>query len=113
MKSGAELIAEERRRQIEEEGWSLEHDRREHPTRELVLAAICYAAHPTPLVVSDVPGRPGCATVFHHAFPAWPWGSRWDGRERFGKVRRLQIAGALIAAEIDRLHSQPREERST
>lgn len=31
MKTGIELIAEERQRQIEIEGWTAEHDKEEHP----------------------------------------------------------------------------------
>lgn len=42
MKSGIEIIAEERKRQIEVEGWTLEHDD-EHRCGELSDAAVCYA----------------------------------------------------------------------
>jgi hypothetical protein len=42
MKTGIELIAEERKRQIEVEGWTAEHDD-EHTDGELALAAVCYA----------------------------------------------------------------------
>lgn len=44
MKTGVDLIAAERKRQIEKEGWTLQHDRDEHTGGELALAACCYAA---------------------------------------------------------------------
>lgn len=43
MKSGIELIADERQRQIEVEKWTPEHDS-EHKTFELSGAAACYIA---------------------------------------------------------------------
>ena len=41
---GIELISEERKRQIEEEGWTSEHDT-QHDDESLALAA-CYYALP-------------------------------------------------------------------
>lgn len=41
MKTGIELIAEERVRQITKEGWTLEHDY-EHRRMELLQAAVTY-----------------------------------------------------------------------
>ena len=42
MRTGIELIQEERTRQVQEEGWTPEHDE-EHGDGELALAAACYA----------------------------------------------------------------------
>ena len=42
--NGTELISEERKRQIEKEGWSLEHDQL-HNNEELPQAAECYLDH--------------------------------------------------------------------
>lgn len=42
MKTGIELIAEERQRQITEEGWTPEHDIN-HTNGQLASAAACYA----------------------------------------------------------------------
>ncbi|WP_373400076.1 hypothetical protein V8V91_10940 [Algoriphagus halophilus] len=42
MKTGIELIAEERQRQIEKEGWTSEHDAK-HKNGELAHAAATYA----------------------------------------------------------------------
>jgi len=103
MKSGIELIAEERQRQISEEGWTPEHDAT-HDVGELAMAASCYA-------------------MIHEYRPeklaplGWPWSDEWWKpsfiRDSSGniiqpphlRIRELQKAGALIAAEIDRLQA--------
>ncbi len=85
MKTGTELIAAERERQITAEGWTPEHDD-SHVLKELVYAAICYA--------SKAAGKP-------FASVGWPWPSWWKPSR--DPVRNLVKAGALIAAEIDRL----------
>lgn len=33
----------------------------------------------------------------------WPWSDAWDKRKKHDRIRQLSIAGALIAAEINRL----------
>jgi hypothetical protein len=93
--TGAELIAAERRRQINEEGWTAEHDE-EHDDFELSRAACCYAktaeytyTHAPitgPLFVED----------------GWPWEDEW-WKPSTDPIRNFVKAGALIAAEIDRL----------
>lgn len=111
--SGAELIVAERRRQIEVEGWTAEHDD-EHAADELVWAAICYAAPDDVFVAENLDAEPGSVDV--RLRDPWPssWDRKWDKRGRFsrldsyknpfgGRIRALTIAGALIAAEIDRL----------
>lgn len=81
-------VQSERRRQINVEGWTPEHDDK-HETGALASAAGCYA-------------------MFSLAYPAgdpshfWPWDKSWwkpspDGR------RNMVKAGALILAEIERL----------
>jgi hypothetical protein len=98
MSKGAEMIVTERLRQITEEGYSKEHDRR-HINDELILAAIAYAIygrHTQVLEKRDMPE----GVMF--ADP-WPWPMSFDNRENHDQLRRLVIAAALIAAEIDRL----------
>lgn len=46
-RDGATRIADERKRQIEKEGWTPNHDD-EHEENELAFAAVCYAA-PEPM----------------------------------------------------------------
>ena len=82
--NGIDLIKQERLRQIYEEGWTTEHDD-EHVNNELALAAVCYAL-PTKYVSSH-------------------WPSTWDKKwyKPTTRIEDLKKAGALIAAEIDRL----------
>lgn len=61
MKTGIELIAEERQRQIEVEGWSLHRDS-SYTQGELAKAAVCYAR---------VEG-PNSMRWF-----GWPWSMEW------------------------------------
>lgn len=109
--NGTELITAERARQVSVEGWTPEHDR-EHSQGEMAMAAACYAS-PAPIraeMTSDV--ACGCRSVeecTHNVFgkkewrDPWPWDSGSDKRGSHDRVRQLAIAGALIAAEIDRL----------
>ena len=87
--SGTELIAAERMRQINEEGWTPEHDTH-HTGDDLALAAACYATPARCRAGISVP-------------PLWPWRREEWKPEPDDRVRELVKAGALIAAEIDRL----------
>lgn len=81
--TGAEMIAAERKRQIEEEGFDADRDAA-YTKGELVSAALSY-------LQSDVVE----AVDFY-----WPWDASWW--KPTGGVEDLVKAGALIAAEIDR-----------
>lgn len=98
MKTGIELIADERKRQIKVEGWSAEHDS-EHKKDELAMAAVSYA------MPKDV--REAMIMVFTSpiadAPPTWPWNVEWWKPTPDNRIKELVKAGALIAAEIDRL----------
>ena len=98
MKSGIELIADERQRQIEVEGYAPEHDIN-HKNGELAMAAIHYAA-PREIFRCFREGKQLRFT------PVWPaaMSNTHDKKEKHGKLKSLVIAGALIAAEIDRLN---------
>lgn len=88
MKNGAELIAEERTRQISAENWTPEHDD-SHRDGHLAKAAAELAAHGTDMEVTDHLSGPDV------------WGL--VRKHHNDRQRQLVIAGALIAAEIDRL----------
>lgn len=102
--TGAEMIAAERKRQIEVEGWDAKHDDG-HSHGGLSEAAICYAANRIaeggPFEGRIRVGAPDICTAY--AKPVWPWSPESDKREKHDRIRSLTIAGALIAAEIDRL----------
>lgn len=114
-KTGIELITEERTRQIEKEGWTPEHDK-QHETGELSAAAACYAVngHPKKLRVqihrdaesrffSGNTGDRGDRKLLPEGwYDAFPW-EGWDKRSKHDRIKSLTIAGALIAAEIDRI----------
>jgi hypothetical protein len=81
---GALDVLAERRRQIEKERWTPEHDD-EHTDGVLALAASCYATADTGSPLPKV----------------WPWDpADWKPK---GKRRNLVRAGALILAEIERI----------
>jgi hypothetical protein len=92
--SGAELIAAERQRQMDAGGYTAEHDA-QHDHGGLARAAACYAM---PDGWRDIRG--GSMNDTPHL---WPWLSRYWKPTPDDRVRELVKAGALIAAEIDRL----------
>jgi hypothetical protein len=95
--NGAERIAKERQRQIEKEGWTAEHDDG-YLEDELAIAAACYAfpdnvrLHPVKAGETRLP----LVNCF------WPEPMCWKPTPG-NRIRELEKAGALIAAEIDRL----------
>lgn len=88
---GARMIAEERVRQVTHEDWSPEHDD-EHTNGILAIAA-------AELAVSGI-ANVGHGLQVDHCGSLAKYGAYGAKPDR---VRALTIAGALIAAEIDRL----------
>jgi hypothetical protein len=98
------MIAAERQRQIEAEGWTPEHDD-DHSDGELLLAAGSYASYALGL---EYHGRNFDDALWR---VRWPWSIDW-WKPSDDPIRNLVKAGALIAAEIDRLQRRtPKEER--
>jgi hypothetical protein len=108
--AGCALITAERQRQIYKEGYSEAHDD-EHEDGSLALAGALYA---TPITLYE---KIECANGFSFG-DAWPWETTCDKRAVVDhgnvikanrllpvkqRIRLLAMAGALIAAEIDRL----------
>lgn len=93
MSKAIDDVLAERQRQIDEEGWTAEHDD-DHGGGELAAAGASYALHAADTLSAsftpdpDVPGT-------------WPWDDSWwkpkDPR------RDLVRAAALILAEIERM----------
>ena len=105
---GSKRILLERRRQIQQEGWSTDIDDT-HKGGELAWAAVCYAA-PERVYTLDQGTTPRDAKISFRD----PWPSKFepsiDKRPSYKRtpsnkqrIRALEKAGALIAAEIDRL----------
>lgn len=97
-KTGVELIADERQRQIEKEGWTLAHDFFECPYGQLVDAAISYA-------LTEEERKKLChlAKTDEDVPPTWPFEKAYWKPCPDDRIKELVKAGALIAAEIDRL----------
>lgn len=89
-------VGAERRRQIEVEGWSAEHDD-EHGNGELARAGAAYALEYASLTYTETPS----ARLQQAAQIAWPWSRIWW---KPNNVRRVLVkAAALIIAEIERI----------
>ncbi len=96
MKTGAQLISDERERQISEEKWTPKHDD-EHKRKELANAAESYLGlHTAPDIYALKRG------LKPNPNWNWPWSGKW-WKPSDDPIRNLVKAGALIAAEIDRL----------
>ncbi len=104
---GASLIATERLRQIATEGWTADNDDG-HTRGQLAWAASCYAAPDTIYRL-----REGRDNTYEFSEP---WPQEWYAnvnrgepgylpwrRPECSRITELVKAGALIAAEIDRL----------
>ncbi|HHE5719074.1 TPA: hypothetical protein ACPEZ2_002492 [Pseudomonas aeruginosa] len=85
-------VQAERRRQVEAEGWTPEHDD-EHSHSQMARAAACYA-----LAGSSAPNDGTAALLVSLA---WPWDQQWW--KPTSARRDLVKACALALAEIERL----------
>ncbi|MFD1557040.1 hypothetical protein ACFSHT_15675 [Paraburkholderia silviterrae] len=89
-------VLAERARQVNEEGWTPEHDD-QHEDFDMALAAIVYAES---------------AVGYHTSCPdTWPWSPAWF--KPTAPRRDFVKAGALILAEIERLDRAAQEEPKT
>lgn len=101
---GLGLICTERYRQLQAEGFDAAHDDA-HDKGELSLAAACYAAKAS----TDAAGYPTLAA------PPFSWPFEAEAWKPGDPIRSLEKAGALIAAELDRLRRRqpkPNERRA-
>lgn len=87
MKTGIELIVEERQEQIEKHGFDVTQD--QYYSKQELLKAALFSIDPS---------------IFE-----WPYNWEEKFRDKIlhkSKVERLKVAGAFIAAEIDRMQNQ-------
>lgn len=96
MAEAMELIRAERRRQIDVEGWSPEHDA-QHEPGHLLRAAVIYLWH----------GTEKAAPIADNGAPlSWPWEPEWwKPKDRRSNLIR---AGALCMAERDAIKDRHR-----
>lgn len=97
MKTALELLADERKRQIEVEGWAPERDD-QYTYGSLAKAAACYSTPEMSRIVMSVDSKNPDYTPRH-----WPFSDEWWKPTPENRIRELVKAGALIVAEIERL----------
>jgi len=112
MKTGIEMIAEERQRQIDVEGYTAQHDS-QHEVSEFLSAAKSYMDSSYLSMTSEQIDN---STHWHetnepfywqHIKDSFPWDKKYF--KPTTPLRDLVKAGALIAAAIDRLQAQKGE----
>lgn len=90
MSTGIEAIAAERKRQIEAEGWTPDHDDT-HRDGEMLRAGVIYLHH----------GTDRAAPLREDGAPmGWPWDADWWKPK--DRRRNLERAGALFQADMER-----------
>lgn len=96
---GTKLIEQYREEQISKHNWSVQHDIDINKDGQLILGAAAYLLGATPITVLT-PSGPAVIV----AEQLWPsnWSKQWL-KLSDNKVKNLSKAGALVAAEIDRL----------
>lgn len=109
-KTGIELIAEERQRQVDKEGYTAEHDAL-HTDGDLALAAAIYATPFRLYIKNEIFAN----TINFDVADIEDWrldlpreGNVIKDNSAFRlpyRLKQLAKAGALIAAEIDRLQT--------
>lgn len=102
--TGIEAIAAERERQIKKEKWSAKHDD-DHTDGSLARAAACYAIIGSMDADDRRRNKDPSPTdgFFNIIYTTWPRDWAWCWWKPKNRRRDLVRAGALIAAEIDRL----------
>lgn len=95
---GLARIGAERIRQVTEEGYSQAHDD-EHAHGELLGAAICLARV---AMTSINPDSINAAAPVAEPPMDWPFTDGWSPKWQ-DPIRQLEVVGAFVAAEIDRL----------
>lgn len=84
MLTGIEEIAQERAEQVEKHGYSLDHD------KMYVDGQLAFAA----------------SAIIEYNVDLWPWSpTLFPHMMVMDRIKQLRIAGAFIAAEMDRLKS--------
>lgn len=98
-KSAIQLISDERQRQVEVEGFAYMHDDN-HGDESLATAASCYAL-------------PDHKDRGEYVDTLWPWNEEYWKPTPNDRIRELVKAGALIAAEIERLQRLKKQKEVT
>ena len=101
-KTGIEFISEERLRHPNVEGWTEERDL-QYTDEYLASVAACYA-----MPEKQRDKYQSYSMELKNFFPRWwpeSWAIRWWKPTPENRIKELAKAGALIAAEIDRIQN--------
>ncbi|MXN28738.1 hypothetical protein [Delftia sp. CH05] len=103
LSQAARDVLAERRRQVEAEGWTSEHDD-QHDEGEMCFAAAGYAAVASDNLQAISRGIDRDLTLDDNVYPPtnYPWPRSWEFKPCTPR-RALVKAGALILAEIERI----------
>ncbi|MGE5317665.1 MAG: class I SAM-dependent methyltransferase [Chloroflexota bacterium] len=96
-RTGVEIIAEERQRQINVKGYDFDHDVERHTNRELIRAAVCYCEADNMEMTRNEDGE----NLIESGY--WPFDEKYFKPSPEDRIHELAKAGGLIASEIDRL----------
>lgn len=100
MRPGIELIAQEREEQITKHGRTVQNDVKYNNEYQLIDAANTLSMNIPEDILQSYLG-------YHESYPPTGWKSDlWSKMLRKPYKERLVIAGALIAAEIDRIEAE-------
>ena len=97
MKTGIELIVQERKEQIEKHGWSLDHDASYADGQLIEAALFCYEQARINL------------GIIHHENRQWPegWIKHFENKIRNKPaIEQLTVCGAFWIAEYDRTNNK-------
>lgn len=94
---GLDLIVEERLRQVEQLGYTVEHDNAEHSAEELMRIGACYVD----FAAMDMEGQ--CDGEQH---PFWPEGTTIPWRPEMSAIENAAKGAAFVAAALDLMHAQ-------
>ena len=89
-----ELVAKERTRQINDEGYAHEHDDK-HTDGSLADAAACYA---------------NTINSNEELIPYWPWEPEYLKKEEKSRKDQIITACAMLMAEYDRLEREEQKQ---
>jgi hypothetical protein len=108
MSPAAHAVIEERFRQQDKEGWSVEHDDEEHEPGDLAIAGAAYAR----MASWHLTQRAFDAVNFNRRLTMpdwWPWAALWWKPTDFR--RDLIKAAALILAEIEKFDRSRKQKK--
>lgn len=98
---GLDLIVEERLRQVEKLGYTVEHDHAEHSPEELMRIGACYVDW----AACDLEG-----SYADNPHPFWPEDSSIPWKPEESAIENAAKGAAFVAAALDLLDAQIRGE---